>query len=96
VVKEPAVNLVHTFNEFGNPFLENSSELLVLDTRNVKDQSVVNTVNTIYEVGKEQYANYYKDVAYIQFMIPSRKILYLSLDALTPKLKANTLKRSLW
>ena len=60
--KEQAVSLVHTFNEFGNPFLEHSSELLVLDTRNVMDQSVINTVNTIYEVGKEQYAKYYKDV----------------------------------
>jgi len=26
------------------------------------DRSIVNTVNTIYEVGKEQYAKYYKDV----------------------------------
>jgi len=40
--KEQAVNLVHTFNEFGNSFLENSSELLVLDTQNVMDQSINN------------------------------------------------------
>ena len=33
--KEQAVNLVHTLNDFGNRFLENSSELLVLDTRNL-------------------------------------------------------------
>ena len=60
--KEQSANLFHNFNEFGNPFLENSSELLVLDTQNVMDESVVNTVNMIYEIGKEQYAKYYKDL----------------------------------
>jgi len=60
--KEQAVNLVHTFNEFGNPFLENSNELLVLGIQNVMDESVVNTVSMIYEIGKEQYTKYYKDV----------------------------------
>ena len=33
-----------------------------MDTRNVMDESVVNTVNMIYEIGKEQYAKYYKDL----------------------------------
>jgi len=50
-------------------------------------QSIVNTVNTIYEVAKEQYANYYKDL--LNECIRSihdpikKKILYLSSDALS-------------
>ena len=39
-----------------------ASELLILNKRNVLDESAVNTVKTIYEIGKEQYAKYYKDV----------------------------------
>ena len=46
----------------GNPFLDDSNELLTLDTRNVLDKSVINTVQTIYKLGKEQYAKYHKDV----------------------------------
>ncbi len=33
-----------TFDEFGNPFSESSSDLLVLDTRDVVDKEVVDTV----------------------------------------------------
>ena len=43
--KEQAVSLVHVFNEFGSLFLEEGSELLVLDIRNIMDESVVNTAS---------------------------------------------------
>ena len=56
------MNLIHVFNELGNPFLIDSNELLALDTHNILDESVINTVKTIHNLGKEQYAKYYKDV----------------------------------
>ena len=60
--KEQTLSLINVLNEMGNPFLDDSNELLTLDTRNVLDKSVLNTVQTIYKLGKEQYAKYHKDV----------------------------------
>ena len=59
--KEQTVNLVQVFCELGNPFLDDSDELLALDTRNVLDESVVNTVQS---KGKDQYATYCKEVIF--------------------------------
>ena len=52
--KEQANNLVQSINEMGNPFFDGTPELLMLDTRNVIDESVVKTVRTIEALGKEQ------------------------------------------
>ena len=71
------MSLVHTSNEFGNLFLEEGSELLVLDTWNVIDESVVNTMNKVYEIGKEQYVKYHKDV------VNDCNFFFLFLTALT-------------
>ena len=58
--KEQAASLIQVINELGNPFLEDGNELLVLDTQNVMDESVVNTVQTVESLGKDQYARYGK------------------------------------
>lgn len=55
-------NLVTTISEMGNPFSDECSELVVLDTRNCADDSVVDTINTIEELGLRQYKKYVKDV----------------------------------
>ena len=39
----------------GNPFLENSEDLIVLDTRDIVDASVGETVRNAETLGKEQY-----------------------------------------
>ena len=39
--KEEVTGLVEVFNKMGNPFLDDSDELLALDTRKVLDESVV-------------------------------------------------------
>ena len=44
VSKEQAQSLVEIIHEMGNPFLHDSAELLMLDTRDVHDESVVTTV----------------------------------------------------
>ena len=42
----------------GNPFLEKSKDLAVLDTRNIANKSVVNTVNLTEILGNEQFSNF--------------------------------------
>ena len=41
------VSLTQVISELGNPFLEDSDELLALDTQNVMDESVVSTVQKV-------------------------------------------------
>ena len=54
--------LVEAINDMGNPFVCNSSELLVLDTQNIISEFVVHTVCTVEEIGRDQYINYHKSV----------------------------------
>jgi len=51
--KQQVSALVETICEMDNPFLNNSSELTSLDSHNVMDDSVVNTVRTIEALGNE-------------------------------------------
>ena len=48
-------NLIQVISEFGNLFLEMSTDLLVLDTRNIADDNVICTVNSIEDLGKKQF-----------------------------------------
>ena len=43
---------VKTFEELGNPFLEDKGELLTLDTKKIMSKEVIQTVYTIEENGK--------------------------------------------
>ena len=56
------LSLVEAIKDMGNPFLDQSEEPLTLDTGNFLDESVVETVRTIEELGKEQFKSYYKSV----------------------------------
>ena len=48
-------SLCATIEETGNPFQELSNDLSVLDTRDVVDESVIETVKSIEKIGKAQY-----------------------------------------
>ncbi len=50
--------LTDTMEEMGNPFSEDSSDLLVLDSRNIADPAVVDTVRQMESLGKSQYDSY--------------------------------------
>ncbi len=54
------MSLKATFDEYGNPFLESSGDLLVLDTRDIVDETVVDAVNKVQELGLEQYKTFVK------------------------------------
>ena len=49
-------------NEMGNPFLHDNAELVVLDTRDVLDESVVTTVRSVEKLGVDQYKIYHGSV----------------------------------
>lgn len=51
-------SLTAVIEEMGNPFTENSDDLLALDSRDIADSAVVNTIRQIESIGKEQYNSY--------------------------------------
>lgn len=55
-----AVISTNDWRQFGNPFEEQSNELLVLTSKNIADQSVKETVGSlrVEQVGKEQYKTF--------------------------------------
>ena len=44
--------------EFGNPFLETSKDLLVLDTKEIMQESFVEAIRNIEVQGKQQYVTF--------------------------------------
>jgi hypothetical protein len=49
--EKQVLDLLSSFEQAGNPFLEESQDLFVLDSRDVMGENVVNTINTIEEKG---------------------------------------------
>ncbi|CAG2256073.1 unnamed protein product [Mytilus edulis] len=47
-------SMVEVMNELGNPFMEDSQDLLVLDTKDIAPTSVVDTIRKIEKIGKTQ------------------------------------------
>lgn len=47
--------LVHSFKTLGNPFKEDSDDLLVLATKEIPSAQVVTTINGIDNAGQEQF-----------------------------------------
>ena len=50
--------LVATFEEMGNPFLENNGDLLTLDTKIIMSKEVIETIKTIEKNGQKQYKTF--------------------------------------
>ena len=51
-------SLTDVIEEMGNPFAENSKDLLVLDSRSLADPAVIDTWRQIKSLGQEQYDTY--------------------------------------
>ena len=60
--KIKVLSLVETFEDMGNPFLDQSEDLSTLDAGIIMDKSAVDTVFTIEALGREQFNSYYKSV----------------------------------
>jgi len=44
-----------SFNELGNPFLESSGELIMLDTKDIMNEDAVKSIFLAKELGTQQY-----------------------------------------
>jgi hypothetical protein len=55
-------NLVDVMRSMGNPFRDDFSELVKLDSRDCVDVSVAETVRSLEDLGKQQYTEYRKAV----------------------------------
>ncbi len=54
-------SLTEVFEELGNPFLEDSEDLLVLDSRNIVDTALSDTFKDIEQLGLDQYETYVEE-----------------------------------
>ena len=54
-------SLVAVIEELGNPFQEEGQDLIVLDTKEIADASVVKTVRTAQKIGQEQFHAFTKE-----------------------------------
>ena len=53
--------LLAAFEDLGNPFEEDSQDFLVLDTKEIANPAVVETVRTAKQIGKQQFDTYVND-----------------------------------
>jgi len=60
--KEQAQSLAEVIREMGNPFLHDNAQLLVLDSRDILNESVINTVQSVEKLGADQYKAYHQSV----------------------------------
>ena len=51
-------SLVAVIEDLGNPFEEESPDLLVLDTRDIANPAVIETALTVKQIGQEQFEAY--------------------------------------
>ena len=54
-------SLVSVFENLGNPFLEESTSLLVLDSKEIGDQSAVVNVRSAQKIGQDQFQTFTKE-----------------------------------
>ena len=54
-------SLTSSTEELGNPFEEDSKELLTLDTKQIANISVIETVRSAYKIGKDQFDLFVKE-----------------------------------
>ena len=54
--------LVAMIEEMGNPLLEDSMDLLILDNKDILPESVVGSVKNTYQIGKLQYDKYKQQI----------------------------------
>ncbi len=56
--KQQVLALVETIEDMGNPFLDDTPELLSLDNRHIIDESVADSIRSIEALGKEKFREY--------------------------------------
>lgn len=59
--KKAVLSLVSAIEEMGNPFQEDSTDLLVLDWKEIMDETVVKAVREVVSIGQDQYKAFVKE-----------------------------------
>ncbi len=54
-------SLVSAFEDLGNPFEEESTDLLVLDTKEIADLTAVKTVQNVKKIGQDKFKGFTKE-----------------------------------
>ena len=52
---------IYVFDEAGNPFLDESPNLITLDTKKIADTKAIETLNNVERIGTEQYHKFVKE-----------------------------------
>lgn len=55
------MSLLSAIEEMGNPFQEDSTDLLVLDSQEIMDDTVVKAVREVVSIGQDQYKAFDKE-----------------------------------
>ena len=58
---EDVLSLFATFENMGNPFLEDSGAMLTVDTNVVMNKDAIRTVNAVEEIGQRQFSEFVED-----------------------------------
>ena len=53
--------LISVLEEMGNPFEEESEDLMVIDTREILSPAAVTTVQTVLKIGQGQFLSFVKE-----------------------------------
>ena len=59
--KQDVGNLIDAIHDLGNPFLEDSGDLITLDTKDIMEQDSIASVKNAYMLGREQYALFVRE-----------------------------------
>ena len=82
----------------GNPFKENSSDLLVLDSKDIVEPSAIENIKTFYDKGNEQFHTFMKGIqgdspSVLYYPIKKNKISFFKQTAsVSSDTKVKTLK----
>lgn len=55
------LNVISSFEELGNPFMEQGEELIAIHTKDIMSNDVVNTVHNVKKLGNEQFQTFVKE-----------------------------------
>ena len=55
------LNVVSSFEDLGNPFDEKSKELIAVHTKDVADETIVNTVQNVVSIGEAQFNTFVQE-----------------------------------
>ncbi len=63
---EQVKSVVSIMSEMGNPFKEESTDLLVLDSKEIMNSEVVHLVRNIEDIGRKQYQTFWSSDLILQ------------------------------